>query len=255
MPLRRSASGKPASKLDALEQVYVPTRAAWRRWLARHHARSPGIWLVFDKKSSRAERLQYAHAVEEALCFGWVDSTLRTLDHARYVQLFTPRKPKSTWSRSNKERVARLEAEGLMAPAGVAAVERAKANGSWSSLDHVESLVVPDDLAAALAATPGAADNFAAFSPSSRKGYLHWIRMAVRPETRAKRVAEVARHAAANRKARQLETATPAKRTTPAKAATPAKRSARATAKPARVSETRPAPERPPAARRRASSR
>jgi uncharacterized protein YdeI (YjbR/CyaY-like superfamily) len=244
MPQRKPASGKPASKLDALEQVYVPTRAAWRRWLARHHAKSPGIWLVFDKKSSRAERLLYAHAVEEALCFGWVDSLVRPLDHARYVQLFTPRKPKSTWSRSNKERVARLESEGLMAPAGLAAVERAKENGSWTSLDHVESLVVPDDLAAALAATPGAAANFAAFSPSSRKGYLHWIRMAVRPETRTKRVAEVARHAAANRKARQLEAAAPAK---------PATRTKRA--KPPRVSESRPAPARPPAARRGASSR
>jgi uncharacterized protein YdeI (YjbR/CyaY-like superfamily) len=211
------AARKPTStpsaggRLASLEQVYAPDRAAWRRWLARHHATSPGIWLVFDKKASRSDRLAYADAVEEALCFGWVDSLVRTLDTARYVQLMTPRKPKSTWSRSNKERIERLTALGVMAEAGIAAVERAKANGSWSSLDHVAALTVPDDLAAALAASPEASANFAAFSRSARFGYLHWISQAVRPETRARRVAEVVRHAAANRKARQLEgTAAPA---------------------------------------------
>ena len=208
MAARKSTSARSAGgRLASLEQVYAPTRAAWRRWLARHHATSPGIWLVFDKKASRPDRLAYADAVEEALCFGWVDSLVRTLDAARYVQLMTPRKPKSTWSRSNKERIARLTAQGLLAEAGIAAVKRAKANGSWSSLDHVESLVVPDDLAAALAASPDASTNFAAFSRSARFGYLHWISQAVRPETRARRVAEVVRHAAANRRARQLEAA------------------------------------------------
>jgi uncharacterized protein YdeI (YjbR/CyaY-like superfamily) len=224
MGARKTATtARGGGALASLEQVYAPDRAAWRRWLARHHATSPGIWLVFDKKASRPDRLAYADAVEEALCFGWVDSLVRTLDAARYVQLMTPRKPKSTWSRSNKERIERLTALGLMAEAGIAAVERAKANGSWSSLDQVESLTVPDDLAAALAATPDAAANFAAFSRSARFGYLHWISQAVRPETRARRVAEVVRHAAANRKARQLEGAgTPTKlgaKRAPAKAA------------------------------------
>jgi uncharacterized protein YdeI (YjbR/CyaY-like superfamily) len=186
----------------ALEQVYVPDRAAWRRWLSRHHARSPGVWLVFDRKSARADRLAYADAVEEALCFGWIDSTVRTLDDARYVQLFTPRKPKSTWSRVNKERVQRLEAAGLMRPAGLAAIELARANGSWASLDAVESLSMPPELEAALAKRPDAARNFAAFSPSSRKGYLHWISQAVRAETRAARIAEVVELAAANQKSR-----------------------------------------------------
>jgi uncharacterized protein YdeI (YjbR/CyaY-like superfamily) len=191
--------------LASLAQVYVADRAAWRQWLAANHARSPGIWLVFDKKSSRADRLAYADAVEEALCYGWIDSTLRTLDDARYVQLMTPRKPTSNWSRTNKERIERLIALGLMAEPGLASIERAKANGSWRSLDAVEALVMPDDLSAALAAAPGAADKFAAFSPSARKGYLHWINNAVRPETRAHRVSEVVRHAVANRKSRFLE--------------------------------------------------
>jgi uncharacterized protein YdeI (YjbR/CyaY-like superfamily) len=112
---------------------------------------------------------------------------------------------KSTWARTNKTRVERLIAEGLMAEAGLAAIERAKANGSWESLDAVEAMVMPDDLRQALAAKPGAAERFAAFAPSARKGYLHWINAAVRPETRAHRVSEVVRHAAANRKSRHLE--------------------------------------------------
>jgi uncharacterized protein YdeI (YjbR/CyaY-like superfamily) len=107
---------------NALEQVYVRDRADWREWLAANHSTSPGIWLVFDKKASRADRLAYADAVEEGLCFGWIDSTVRTLDDARYLQLFTPRKAKSTWSRSNKERVERLISQGLMAEAGLAAM-------------------------------------------------------------------------------------------------------------------------------------
>jgi uncharacterized protein YdeI (YjbR/CyaY-like superfamily) len=193
----------------ALKQVYPKNRAAWRRWLATNHARSLGIWLVFDRKTSRADRLAYADAVEEALCFGWIDSIVRAVDETRYQQLFTPRKPKSTWSRVNKERIDRLVAHELIAEAGLAAIERAKANGSWSSLDAVEAMVMPDDLAAALARKPKAAANFAAFSPSARKAYLHWVSQAVRAETRAARIAEVVRRAAANEKTRQQPVAAP----------------------------------------------
>jgi uncharacterized protein YdeI (YjbR/CyaY-like superfamily) len=212
------------SARESLEQVYVADRAAWRRWLADNHASSPGIWLVFDRKSSRPDRLAYVDAVEEALCYGWIDSTARKLDDTQYVQLMAPRKPKSTWARTNKARVERLIAEGLMTAAGLASIERAKANGSWESLDAVEALVVPDDLVAALAARPGAAERFAALAPSARKGYLHWINGAVKPETRAHRVSEVARHAAANRKSRHLETPAAAKGATSAARATSAKR-------------------------------
>ena len=184
--------------------MYVADRAAWRTWLATNHSTSPGIWLVFDKKSSRADRLAYVDAVEEALCYGWIDSTVRTLDDARYVQLMTPRKPKSTWARTNKARVERLIAAGLMAEAGLASIERAKANGSWESLDGVESLVVPDDLEKALRTRPGASKNFAAFAPSARKGYLHWISRAVRAETRAQRIAHVVELAEAKQKTRHF---------------------------------------------------
>ncbi|HKH93269.1 MAG TPA: YdeI/OmpD-associated family protein [Gemmatimonadaceae bacterium] len=223
---------------NALEQVYAKDRAEWRAWLAANHSTSPGIWLVFDKKSSRADRLAYGDAVEEGLCFGWIDSTVRTLDDARYLQLFTPRKPKSTWSRSNKERVERLIAQGLMAQAGLAAIDLAKANGAWTSLDAVDAMVVPDDLATALKREKGAAANFAAFAPSARKGYLHWISQAVRPETRALRVAEVARRAASNQRNRFLaapqaeSSQAPAKKSAKKSAAkTPALKKSAATAK------------------------
>ena len=158
---------------------------------------------MYDKKGSRVDRLAYADAVEEALCFGWIDSIVKSLDDTRYMQLFTPRKPKSTWSRVNKERVARLIEQGLMAPAGWKTIEIARANGMWSSLDSVEALEVPDDLAAALAKNPDAARNFAAFAASMRKAYLHWVSRAVRPATRAERIAAVVMHSAANRKTRQ----------------------------------------------------
>ena len=197
MPTPRSASAP-------LEQLYVPDRAAWRKWLAEHHATSPGVWLVYDKKGTRADRLAYADAVEEALCHGWIDSTVRPLDDARYMQLYAPRKARSTWSKVNKERVEHLAARGLMTPAGLAAVERAKHNGSWSSIDHVEAMTVPEDLAAALDAVPRARRHFDAFAPSARKGYLHWISTAKRPETRARRVAEVVALAAQGRKSRHL---------------------------------------------------
>jgi uncharacterized protein YdeI (YjbR/CyaY-like superfamily) len=239
----------PRNALASREQVYVADRAEWRRWLETHNAVSPGIWLVFDKKSSRADRLTYGDAVEEALCFGWIDSTVRTLDDARYMQLMAPRKPKSTWSRANKVRVERLIALGLMAEPGLASIERAKANGSWVSLDSVEALVVPADLARALRAVPGAAKNFAAFSPSTRKGFLGWISGAVRPETRAHRVAHVVQYVATNQKSRAfVPAAVPATRSTtrkiaqPAKASTSAKRtSATKSSQPAKSGRSRPA--------------
>ena len=181
----------PSRTLAELEQVYVENRAAWRHWLATNCARSPGIWLVFDKKAARPDRLAYGDAVEEALCHGWIDSTVRTLDDARYVQLFTPRKPTSTWSRTNKERVSRLIEQGLMAAAGLAAIERAKANGSWETIDSVERLEVPADLAGALAGVAGAGAAFEALPPSSRKLHLASIALARRPETRAERIRRV----------------------------------------------------------------
>jgi len=146
---------------------------------------------VYHKQLSPGSSQTYDEAVEEAICFGWIDSTVRKVDEHRYRQLFTPRKPGSTWSRVNKERIERLEAAGLMAEPGAAKIAAAKADGSWTILDAVEALIVPDDLATALAAVPGATEGFDAFAPSVKKPYLYWLVSAKRPGTREKRIAEV----------------------------------------------------------------
>ncbi len=200
-PAKAQPAKAPPAKAQR-GQVYAPDRAAWRTWLAANHAASTGIWLIFHKKSANPDRLAYGDAVEEALCFGWIDSIVHTIDETRYQQLFTPRKPRSTWSRSNKIRVERLLAEGLIQPAGLAAIEIARRNGSWNSLDAIDSLELPADLAAALRRVAGAKRNFDAFPVSARRGYLYWIASAKRPETRTKRIAQVVDCARQNRKLR-----------------------------------------------------
>lgn len=162
-------------------------RAAWRRWLRANHAKVTGVWLVFLKGPER--QLPYADAVEEALCFGWIDSLLRPIDARSYMQLFTPRKPKSNWSALNKRRVADLMARKLMAARGLAAIDAAKKNGSWTRLDAVAAMTIPPDFARALAANRKAKAFFDALAPSSRKGILYWINGVKSPELRASRVA------------------------------------------------------------------
>lgn len=170
--------------------ILEPTdRAEWRSWLQVNHAVSPGVWLAVGKKNSAVTALRYEDAVEEAVCYGWIDSVVRRLDEDRFLQFMTPRKPGSGWAPSNKERVERLGAAGLLAPAGIAAVERAKEDGSWLLLDHVEALVTPDDLAAALAAHPEGERAFAALPVSLRKQELYAISTAKRAETRERRIA------------------------------------------------------------------
>ena len=186
---------------DAHPQFQPSSRAAWRQWLAEHHASAPGVWLVYCKKASGLPSLSYAEAVEEALCFGWIDSHPRKLDAERSQQLYTPRRPRSGWSKVNKERLALLDAAGLLMPAGRAAIARARQNGAWESLDAAEAGEVPSDLAAALAADAAAARYFAAFAPSARKMLLSWVLGAKRPETRARRVAETVRLAALGKRA------------------------------------------------------
>ncbi len=139
--------------------------------------------------------------MEEALCFGWVDSRPNKLDDERYMQLFSPRKPKSPWSKLNKQRVEKLIEQGLMTPAGLEKIEAAKQNGMWGIYDDIEALTVPQDLKEALAADETAKTNFEAFSDSSKKNILWWIESAKRPETRAKRIEETVELAAKNIKA------------------------------------------------------
>ena len=178
--------------------IFPATRAEWRAWLEVHHTASRGVLLIYGKKGGRAGGIGYEEAVEEALCFGWIDSKAKSVDAERSLVTFTPRKPGGTWAKSNKERVARLIEQGRMTPAGMAKIEQAQADGSWDVLDALEDPTPPEDLAAALAANAEAARNFAAFSPGTRLVYLRWIRTAKRPETRARRVAETVRLAAQN---------------------------------------------------------
>jgi uncharacterized protein YdeI (YjbR/CyaY-like superfamily) len=186
---------------DSLERFYAEDRAAWRAWLEGHHQTARGVWLVYYKKESGRPRIAYDEAVEEALCFGWVDSRPNKLDDERYMQLFSPRKAGSPWSRLNKQRVQALTEAGLMAPAGLVVVATAQADGSWTAYDAVEELVIPHDLAEALAGNPEAAQHFSQFPPSSRKNILWWITSAKRPATRAQRIAETIRLAAQNLRA------------------------------------------------------
>lgn len=186
------------SALADAPEVFAEDRATWRAWLEANHQSSSGAWLVTWRKRAGRQGLPYEEAVEEALCFGWVDGTAGTVDQERGKLYFAPRKPNSGWAATNKARVERLIAEGRMAPAGLAAIERAKTNGSWGLLDSVERLEVPPDLAAALEAVPPAAENFAAFPPSVRKQALASLVMARRPETRAERVRRIVDAASRN---------------------------------------------------------
>jgi uncharacterized protein YdeI (YjbR/CyaY-like superfamily) len=183
--------GKPKSS-DAKSRapsIYFPDRPTLRRWLATNHTDHPPIWLVYDKKHAKGERtLSYDDIVEEALCFGWIDSVAQSVDAKRASLYFSTRKPKSTWSAVNKKRLPRLIEQGLMHPAGQAKIDAAKKDGSWTTLDAIEKLVVPPDLAVAFEKSPKARANFDAFPPGARKQILYWVTSAKREQTRMYRV-------------------------------------------------------------------
>ena len=193
-----------AGVIDAFPATAARDRAAWRAWLRRHHRAAPGVWLVYHKKASNTPTVTYEEAVQEALCYGWIDSQVRALDARCYRQLFTPRRPGSTWSPANKRRVEKLIAGRRMTTAGLAKVESAKADGSWQSLDEVETLTVPAALRRALAADGDALRNFRGYTASLRKGMLYWYSSAKRPETRARRLAKLVAYAAGHASARQF---------------------------------------------------
>ncbi len=192
-----------ARALDQFERVEVTTRAQWRDWLSANHRQTESVWVVTFKMGASRPRVPYEDLVEEALAFGWVDSLPRKLDAERTMLLMSPRKPGSNWSAVNKARIDKMTAAGLMHPAGLAKIEQAKADGSWTALDAVDRLEVPADLAAAFDQRPGSAEAFAGFPPSTRRGILEWIGTAKRPETRAARITETADKAARGERANQ----------------------------------------------------
>jgi uncharacterized protein YdeI (YjbR/CyaY-like superfamily) len=183
-----------------LKTTHPKTRKAWRKWLEKNHTTSPGVWLIYDKKSSGKAKLVYNDAVEEALCFGWIDSTLKSLDAEHFMQRFTPRKPKSGWSGLNKKRITKMIAEGLMTKAGLEKIEAAKKDGSWESFDHLDALRLPADFKKALFKNKKAKANFENFPPFSKKQFLFHIQQAKTEFTRKQRIRLCVRMAAANKK-------------------------------------------------------
>ena len=184
--------------------THPKTRSDWRKWLEKNHSTSPGVWMIYYKKETGKRKFDMAEAVEEALCFGWIDSVAQKLDDERTMQKFTPRKPKSVWSKINKQRIEKLIEQNLITPAGLATIEIAKMNGSWNILDasdlHADKNTMPDDLKKALSKNKKALANFLAFSPFYRKRFLFWIDSAKTPETKAARIKQTLLMAAANKK-------------------------------------------------------
>jgi uncharacterized protein YdeI (YjbR/CyaY-like superfamily) len=184
--------------------THPKSRKQWRQWLEKNHLSSPGIWFVYYKKESGKPRVRYDEAVEEALCFGWIDSQPRKLDNEKAMLKFTPRNPKSVWSKLNKSRVEKLIAQKLMMPAGIAKIEEAKKNGSWEKLTssdyHTDNNLLPEDVEKALSKNKKALANFNAFPQSYRRQFLFWIDSAKQPDTRKARIKQTALMAVANKK-------------------------------------------------------
>ena len=177
------------------------SRNEWRQWLAEHHQREKSVWLIIYHKSSETASVYYEEAVEEALCFGWIDSVAHKRDEESRYQFFSPRKAKSNWSKSNKERAERMIAAGLMTTEGQKRIDLAKETGTWDALVDVQNSVLPDDLKLELNKNKDAMEHFNAFPPSSKRIILEWILNAKKPETRQKRIEETVRLAAENVKA------------------------------------------------------
>lgn len=188
---------------DGQATFYPSSPDAWRQWLLDNHATEKNIWLILYRKGSGVPSLSYDEAVDVALCFGWIDSKPNKRDEQSFYQFFSRRNPKSKWSRVNKEKIERLSAAGLMHPTGIAAVELARENGTWTALDEVENLTIPADLDAALEANPPAKSFFEAFPRSVKRGILEWISNAKQAETRRKRIEETVTLAAQNIRANQ----------------------------------------------------
>lgn len=188
--------------MDQKEQHYFKNPADWRKWLHENHAKSTGICLIFYKVNSKIESMRWEEAVQVALCYGWIDSTSKKIDEEKRKQLFTPRKNKSVWSKVNKNYIETLLKQNLIHESGLAKIEIAKKNGSWNSLDDVESLIIPEDLKIAFDKNPDALDNYNNFSPSYRKSYLYWLNQAKRLETRNDRINLIIHYCNQNKKSR-----------------------------------------------------
>ena len=190
--------------MNDVEDYCPKDKKDWRKWLELNHDKKEAVWLIFNKKKSPDYNLSWSESVDEALCFGWIDSTKRTINDIQYKQYFSKRKEKSNWSKINKDKVTALIDQGLMKEEGYKSIEIAKENGSWTILDQVEALIVPEDLKKEFARYEGSKDYFESLSQSTRKILLHWVVSAKREETRQKRVLEIVKNASNNLKPKQF---------------------------------------------------
>jgi len=189
----------------AVKTFYPGNKEQWREWLQEHHENEKSVWLVFYKNKSGNPTITWSDAVDEALCFGWIDSIAKPVDDEKFVRFFSKRKTNSAWSAVNKEKVQRLIASGLMTKAGFNSIETAKQNGSWALLDEVEALSIPMDLEQEFEKRPTAKSYFESLSKSDKKNILQWIVLAKRAETRQKRLTEIAELAEQNLKPKAIQ--------------------------------------------------
>ncbi len=183
-------------------ELYFKTDTEWRTWLHDHHSSYKGVYLIFYKVGSEKPSMRWEEAVKVALCYGWIDSTVKNLGNDKRRQYFCPRKPKSVWSALNKRYITELLKKKLIHESGLKAIQTAKENGSWTALDAVEKLIIPDKLQQAFNQNRKAFDNYQNFAPSYKKGYLYWLNQAKRDSTQNKRIAEIIELCEANIKLR-----------------------------------------------------
>ncbi|MCG8409978.1 MAG: YdeI/OmpD-associated family protein [Bacteroidales bacterium] len=191
--------------MDSNIENFCPSdKKDWRNWLEQNHKTKEAVWLIFYKKKSNTPNLTWSEAVDEALCFGWIDGVKKTMDSDRYVQYFTKRKSNSNWSKVNKDKIQKMIELGLVTESGLKSIEIAKQNGSWTLLDAVENLEIPEDLEQEFKRYPESKNYFMSLSKSVRKGMLGWVVLAKRPETKAKRIAEIVENARQKKKPKQF---------------------------------------------------
>lgn len=187
-----------------IQTFYPKSRQDWREWLQVNHDKKQSVWLIYYKKKSNIPTVTYSEAVDEALCFGWIDSKSKPIDEHKFMQFFSRRKEKSIWSKINKDKIERLTNEGLMTKAGFEIVEKAKQNGSWTILDEAEALIIPIDLEKEFETRPNAKQYFLTLSRSDKRNILQWLTLAKRQETRRKRITEIVELANQNLKPPQF---------------------------------------------------
>ncbi|MFS4491464.1 YdeI/OmpD-associated family protein [Maribacter sp. 2308TA10-17] len=188
--------------MKEIEALYFKNDTDWRNWLHDNHVQKEGIYLIFYAVSHKNESMRWEEAVRVALCYGWIDSTVKNIGPGKRRQYFCPRKPKSVWSKVNKDHIKDLRKNGLMHKSGLESIKVAKKNGSWTSLDDVENGVIPKELKDAFDKNPNAFTNFQNFTRGQRKSYLYYLNQAKRKETRQRRIVEIVNLCAENIKAR-----------------------------------------------------